>query len=54
MKTLLLVPLVLFLAGGCATTYNHPAKTPAEFEQDRVECEQIARQSLAARGIEDC
>jgi hypothetical protein len=54
MKSLLLVIILVFLAGGCTTTYNHPSKRPADFEQDRVECEQFARQSLAARGIEDC
>ena len=54
MKSLLLLPFLLFLVGGCTTTYNHPAKSPMEFDQDRLECEQIARQSLAARGVEDC
>jgi len=54
MKSMLLLPFLLFLVGGCTTTYNHPAKSPIEFDQDRLECEQIARQSLAARGVEDC
>jgi hypothetical protein len=42
------------LVGGCTTTYIHPAKSPMELEQDRLECEQIAQQSLAARGFENC
>lgn len=54
MKILVLMLMVMFLVGGCATTYDHPTKSPAAFEQDRLECEQIARQSLAARGIDDC
>jgi hypothetical protein len=54
MKTLLLLPVLLFLAWGCTTTYGHQTKGPAEFEQDRLECEQIVRQSMAAQGIENC
>lgn len=54
MKSLLLLPVLLFLVGGCTTTYTHPAKSPMELEQDRLECEQIAQQSLAARGFENC
>jgi hypothetical protein len=54
MNTLLLVPIIMFLAVGCATTYTHPTKNPLELDQDRLDCEQIAKQSLAARGVEDC
>jgi PBP1b-binding outer membrane lipoprotein LpoB len=54
MKTLLLVTILIFLAAGCATTYTHPTKSPSEFEKDRLECEQVAIKSLAARGVEDC
>jgi hypothetical protein len=53
-KTLLLVSIIMLLAGGCATTYTHPTKGPLEFDQDSLDCEQIAKQSLAARGVEDC
>lgn len=45
--------LVIFLLG-CTTFYNHPTKSPQEFEKDRLECEHLARQILAARGIDDC
>jgi len=54
MKTLLSVLILLMLVMGCTTVYNHPTKSPQEFEQDRLECEQFAKQSLAARGIDDC
>jgi hypothetical protein len=54
MKHLLLLPALLFLILGCTTTYYHPSKSPQEFDQDRVECEQIVRQSMAAQGIENC
>jgi hypothetical protein len=54
MKVLLSVLILLMFAWGCATTYDHPSKSAQAFEQDRLECEQVARQSLAAQGIEDC
>ena len=54
MKSFLAVALLALLIVGCTTTYNHTTKSPAQFEQDRAECEQIARQSLAAQGIDDC
>jgi uncharacterized protein YceK len=54
MKTLLPVLIVLMLVMGCTTIYNHPTKSPQEFEKDRVECEHVARQTLASRGIDDC
>jgi hypothetical protein len=55
MKVFLLTFALLFLTLGCATAnYVHQTKGQAEFEQDKAECEQFARQSLAARGIEDC
>jgi len=54
MKTLLSVFILVMFLLGCTTVYNHPTKGPQEFEQDRVECEHIARQILAARGIDDC
>ena len=54
MKTLLPVLIVLMLVMGCTTIYNHPTKSPQEFEQDRLECEHVAREILAARGIDDC
>ncbi|MBS1233346.1 MAG: hypothetical protein H6R42_1000 [Nitrospirae bacterium] len=54
MKHLLLLSVLLFLILGCTTTYYHPSKSPQEFDQDRVECEQLVRQSMAAQGIENC
>jgi hypothetical protein len=42
---------VLFLCGGCATTFTHPSKGPDEFERDRAACERVSRQKLAAKGI---
>jgi hypothetical protein len=54
MKILLVATLLTLSIGGCTTTYYHATKGPAEYAQDRVECEQIARQSLAAQGIDDC
>ncbi len=41
----------LLLLGSCTTTYTHPTKGTAQFERDRAECERIARQKLAAKGI---
>jgi len=54
MKTLLSVLILLMFVWGCTTTYNHPTKGALEFEPDRLECEHVARQTLAARGIDDC
>jgi PBP1b-binding outer membrane lipoprotein LpoB len=54
MKILLAVALTALVIGGCTTTYYHATKGPADYAQDRAECEQIARQSLAAQGIDDC
>jgi len=54
MKTLLSVLILLMFLLGCTTVYNHPTKSPQEFEKDRLECEHVAREILAARGIDDC
>lgn len=54
MKTLLSVLILVMFLLGCTTVYNHPTKGPQEFEKDRLECEHVAKQILAARGIDDC
>ena len=41
----------LFLVGGCATTYTHPAKGATQFEKDRATCERTARKTLEKKGI---
>ncbi|MGD9578461.1 MAG: hypothetical protein AB7Y74_09435 [Syntrophorhabdus sp.] len=54
MKTLLSVVILLIFLLGCTTVYNHPTKGPQEFEKDRLECEHVAKQILAARGVDNC
>jgi hypothetical protein len=54
MKTLLSVLILLIFLLGCTTVYNHPTKSPQEFEKDRLECEHVAKQILAAQGIDGC
>lgn len=44
----------MLLIAGCTTTYNHPTRSAAQFEQDRAECEQIVIQAMAAQGIDNC
>lgn len=50
MRMMPLIAVILLTALGCATHYYHPTKTSLEFEQDKRECERIARESLAAQG----
>ncbi|MBP8745872.1 MAG: hypothetical protein KBH86_12205 [Syntrophorhabdus sp.] len=54
MKAFLPAFILLMFVLGCTAVYNHPTKGPQEFEKDRLECEHVARQTLAARGIDDC
>ena len=54
MKTVMPMLILLMFLLGCTTVYNHPTKSPQEFEKDRLECEHVAREILAARGIDDC
>ena len=52
MKKLVASILALFFMVGCATTFTHPTKTQADFEQDKYECERIAVQYAADMGAE--
>lgn len=44
--------LGLLLLTGCATTFSHPTKNAADFEQDKYACEQVAVQYAANWGAE--
>ena len=49
MKYIVLAALVV--CGGCTTTYYHPTKSEADYQQDMYECETIANQRAADRGL---
>ena len=55
LKPLILVAFFLSSSfAGCAGTYRHPTKGPADFERDRQECEIIANKTLETKGPAAC
>lgn len=51
MKRIFIPLLMCFFLAGCGTVYTNPAKSEADFNKDKSECEMAAKKDLAAGGI---
>lgn len=54
MRHMLVFALLAVFLGGCATYYNHPTKSTADFNRDKRACQRTAERTAERKGTRVC